>query len=141
MSKKPKRLIPNFTNLPQGRIPNNATIISEDNKKYLISFAHYNETICELKELEKNRSQECIRVLKRISKATLGNLREQNVDHLPIANSGEYKKLHYRLPSPDTEIFEHKLQADSRIFYFTISNRFYVVAIKNSHFETDKVRR
>lgn len=90
--------------------------------------------------LEKNRPKVCLQIIKRIGQTVLGNLYKNNIDCLRIENAGEYKKFFNKL-TPDTKIFEHKLQGTSRIFYFTRGHEFHIVAITNSHLETDKVRR
>lgn len=128
-----------LSRLPFGRAIAQTTIPPEQNQTYLLSFKYYREDLCEIDLLEKNRPKECIQVLKRASQAKVGSLKECNVDRIRVNGSGAYKKLFYRIPE-DTELFEHKVQGTSRIFYFTAMHYFYVVAITNNHYETDKIR-
>lgn len=123
-----------------GKIPNSVTQLPSQEQTYLLSFRHYRDDLCEVELLEKNRPKECIHVIKRVSRSKLGKLRDHNIDRIPIKNSGEYKKLFNRL-THDVELFEHKIQGTSRLFYFIAAHEFHIVAITNSHFETDKVRR
>jgi len=142
MTKNSKKLkIPSPTLSVKGRIPDHVALIAESEQTYVIAFSHYNEDLCEIDNLEKNISKECLHDLKRISKSTIGGLAEKGIDRIRINKSGEYKKLYNKLPDPNIELFEHKIQGTSRLFYFTAKNKFCIVAIKNSHFETDKVRR
>lgn len=138
--KKQSKIPSGIAKLPYGQIPTKVTTLSKTHSCYLLSFKHYNEDVCEIKFLEKNRSKECIQALKRITHAELGKLKEKNIDQIPIAKAGEYKKLYNHL-TMDVELFEHKVQGDSRIFYFTAAEECFIVAITNNHIETDKVRR
>jgi hypothetical protein len=121
-------------------IPNQASSLKTEERHYFLSFKFYNEKMCEVDLLEKNRPKECIKILKRISQTTIGNLKEKNIDKIPIENRGEYKKLYSSLPN-EVEVFEHKIQGDARLFYFTAASDFFVLAITNSHLETNKTRR
>lgn len=113
---------------------------SDQASNYVITYKFYNESLCELDLLEKNRPKVCLQIIKRIGQTTLGQLHKNHIDCFRIENSGEYRKLFNKL-TPDTKIFEHKLQGTSRIFYFTRGHEFHIVAITNNHLETDKVRR
>lgn len=123
-----------------GRISTQAASLSYQEQHYFLSFKFYNEKLCEVDVLEKNRPKECIQVLKRISQTTIGNLKQKNIDRIPIENKGEYKKLYNGLTN-EVEVFEHKIQGDARLFYFTAANDFFVLAITNNHLETNKTRR
>jgi hypothetical protein len=138
MTKKNK--IPPAVGAAGLNIPNQATSLRHQEPHYFLSFKFYNEKLCEVDVLEKNRPKECIQVLKRISQTTIGNLKEKNIDRIPILNKGEYKKLYNGL-TKEVEIFEHKIQGDSRLFYFTAACDFFVLAITNNHLETGKTRR
>lgn len=111
----------------------------DEKSNYVITYKFYKDDLCELDSLEKNRPKECLKILKRIGQTMLGKLHENNIDRLRIDNLGEYKKLFNKL-TPDTKIFEHKVQGTSRIFYFTRDYEFHIVAITNKHFETCKIR-
>jgi len=111
---------------------------------YVISFSKYNEKLCEISELRKNKGKKAISVLKEIGTKVFSkaDFQKHNIKTDGIANAGEYKKLYNGL-SPDVEVREISLQDTGRIFYFDIEPEriLYVVAIRENHFETDKVRR
>ena len=67
------------------------------------------------------------------------SLQQNNIHTRIVTNYGEYKILYYGL-GPDVEIREHEIQSTARIFYYFVDKYFYIRAIKNSHFETDKHR-
>ena len=140
--KKPNKQIPSTAaNVQAGKIPNEAGIISAQASHYIISFRHYNDKLCELALLEKNKLKECIQVFKRVTQSKIGELQEQNIDQIRISGTGEYKKLFNKLPpNQDIQILEHKLQEKARIFYFLSGFIFNVTAITNNHLETDKTR-
>jgi len=107
---------------------------------FVISFQHYRDDLCEIKLLSKNGGRRALENLRVIGKSyNKFSLRQNNIDIDPVANNGEYKKLYNGL-SPDVEILEHRIQSTARLFYFFVNNYFYIRAIKNSHFETDKQR-
>lgn len=111
----------------------------EDNK-FVISFQYYRDDLCEIKFLEKNRGRRALENLRAIGKYyDKTSLEQNNIHTISIRNNGEYKRLYYGL-APDIEIREHEIQSTARLFYFFVDNYFYVRAIKNSHFETDKHR-
>ncbi len=111
---------------------------------YVISFAKYNEKLCEISELSKNKGKKALSILKEIGTKVFAraDFQRHNIRTDGIANSGEYKKLYSKI-APDIEIRELFLQDTGRIFYFDIEpeRTLYVVAIRENHFETDKVRR
>lgn len=111
---------------------------------YVISFAKYNDKMCEIGELRKNKARRAMQTLKTIGTKVYSNadFNKNAIIALPVYPSGEYKKLYSGLEQ-DIELKEIKLQDTGRIFYFSIESRrtFYVVAITESHFETDKTRR
>jgi hypothetical protein len=111
---------------------------------YVISFARYNESMCEISELSSNKARKAIETLKIVGTKirSEADFQRYYVDRIPIRREGEYKKL-YRGLRDDIDLKEIKLQQDARIFYFDIEPEriFYVVAIRQNHLETDKVRR
>ncbi len=111
---------------------------------YVISFAKYNEKMCEISGLSKNKAKKALEIFKIIGTKICCEVDYQRhyVDRIPVRNEGEYKKLYHGLPE-DVELKEIKLQSDARIFYFDIEpeRKFYVVAIRENHLETRKVRR
>jgi hypothetical protein len=114
-------------------------------KPFLISYQRYNDKLCEISEgLVKNCQKKALIDLKKIGKEIFDfkDFKDHGIDAIPVEYKGEYKKLFNRL-HPDVELYEHKLQETARIFYFLneIKKIFYVVAITQAHYETDKVRR
>ena len=111
---------------------------------YVISFAKYNEKLCEISELSKNKGKKALFVLKEIGTKVFSraDFQQHNIKTDGIANSGEYKKLYNGL-GPDIEVRELFLQDTGRIFYFDIEPEriLYIVAIRENHFEINKVRR
>lgn len=111
---------------------------------YVISFAKYNEKMCELSQLQGNKAKKAIETLKTIGTKvrSTADYQRHSVDRIPVRCEGEYKKLFNGL-ADDVELKEIKLQQTARIFYFDIEpeRTFYVVSITENHLETDKVRR
>lgn len=111
---------------------------------YIISFAKYNENCCEISYLDSNKARKAIERLKIIGTKvrSTADYQRNAIDRIPVRYEGDYKKL-FRGLAEDVELKEIKLQQDARIFYFDIEPKreFYVVAITNNHYETDKVRR
>ena len=111
---------------------------------YVISFAKYNERMCEISELGGNKAKKAIETFKAIGTKirSEADFQRYYVDRIPVRREGEYKKL-YRGLRDDIDLKEIKLQQDARIFYFDIEpeRTFYVVAITQNHLETYKIRR
>ena len=111
---------------------------------YLLSFAQYNESMCEISELNSNKARKAVETFKTIGTKirSEADFQRNYVDRIPVRHEGEYKKL-YRGLGDDIDLKEIKLQQDSRIYYFDIEDKrtFYVVAITQNHLETDKVKR
>jgi len=111
---------------------------------YVISFAKYNEKMCEILLLNSNKARKAIEILKTIGTKirSTADYQRYSVDRLSVFNKGEYKKLYNGL-AEDEELKEVKLQQEARIFYFDIEpeRTFYVVAITQNHLEINKIRR
>lgn len=111
---------------------------------YVISFAKYNNRLCEISALGKNKGNKALSILKEIGTKVFSraDFQKNNIRTNGIADNGEYKKLYNGL-RPDIEVKELFLQSTGRIFYFDIEpdRVLYLVAIRENHFETDKVRR
>lgn len=111
---------------------------------YLISFARYNNKLCEIEGLGKNKGNKALTILKEIGTKVFSRVDFQkcNIKTGGIGNFGIYKKLYNGL-GQDIEIREISLQGTGRIFYFDIKpdRILYIVAIRENHFETNKVRR
>ena len=132
-----------------GKIPQEVAEIPQDlsspeERPYVISFAKYNDDLCEISLLGGNKGRKAVETLKDIGTKVFDvtDFQRHSIDRIPVSYAGEYKKLFKGL-SADVEIKEAKLQQNARIFYFDIEpeKTLYVVAIKENHFETDKVRR
>lgn len=111
---------------------------------YIISFARYNEDLCEISVLGKNKGNKALAILKEIGTKVFSraDFQRRNIKTDSIAKVGDYKKLYNGL-SPDIEVRELFLQGTGRIFYFDIepARMLYIVAIRENHFEVGKVRR
>jgi len=111
---------------------------------YVISFAKYNEKMCEISGLGKNKAKKVLEILKTVgTKICSGTDYYKNcIDRIGVHCKGEYKKLYRRIPE-GVGLKEIKLQGTARIFYFDIEPKrtFYVVAVRENHLETKKVRR
>lgn len=111
---------------------------------YVISFSKYNDKLCEIEHLGKNKGNKALSILKEIGTKVFSrsDFQKHNIKSDGIACSGEYKKLYNGL-APDIEVRELFLQGTGRIFYFDIETeqKIYLVAIRENHFETDKTRR
>jgi len=130
--------------LPQSVAEMPQEVEAPEANPYVISFAKYNEKMCELAQLGNNKAKRAIENLKTIGTKirSTADYQRHNVDRIPVRFEGEYKKLFKGLED-DIELKELKLQQSARVFYFDIEpeRTFYVVAITDNHLETDKVRR
>lgn len=133
----PGNIPPIVAELPEG-------IEEPEIRPYVISFANYNDKVCEINLLNSNKARKAVEVFKKVGTKVCctADFQKNAIDRLPVIKSGEYKKLFNKLGG-DIELKEIKLQEDARIFYFDLEpeKTFYVVAITQNHFETDKVRR
>jgi hypothetical protein len=125
------------TTMPQG-------VEAPEAKPNDISFVNYNNRMCEIEQLDRNKAKKAIQTFKTIGTKihSLKDYQRHAVDRIPVSYDGDYKKLFSGLPQ-DVELKEIKLQEKARIFYYDIEpeRTFYVVAITQNHLETDKVRR
>lgn len=130
--------------LPYGVAELPKDLESPEARPYVISFAKYNEDLCEISVLSSNKARKTVQTLKIIGTKihSSADFQRSNIDRLPIARKGDYIRL-YRGLGADITVKEIKLQEDARIFYFDIEpeRTFYVVAITENHFETNKIRR
>jgi len=139
------RLAPDYVpQFKEGRIPeaSASSTIKKDPEEdtYLISFRYYRNDLCEIKDLIKNRGKAGLDAIKRIGQSTFRSLYNNGINFWPVENRGVYSKLFSKLPSPDIDMKEHKLQGESRIFFFIENVNFNIVAITNDHLETNKHR-
>lgn len=132
-----------------GKIPQAVAELPTDSEApevhpYLISFARYNERMCELSILGNNKGKRIVESLKKIGTKVRcsADFQRENIDRIPVRCEGDYKRLFNGLES-DIELKELKLQEKARLFYFDIEPKrtLYVVAITENHLETGKVRR
>jgi len=130
--------------LPQDVAEMPQEIEAPEANPYLISFAKYNEKMCEISQLNNNKAKRFIETIKTIGTKVRSttDYQRHSVGRIPVRYEGEYKKL-FRGLEDDIELKEIKLQGKARVFYFDIEPEriFYVVAVTNNHLETDKVRR
>ena len=135
-SEEPAQIPEKVASAPQEEAP--------EVKPYLISFSKYNEDMCEIEHLDKNKAKRTVETFKTIGTKirSQADFQRFSIDRIPVKNAGEYKKL-FRGLGEDIDLKELKLQQDARIFYFDVEpeRMFYVVAITQNHLETDKVRR
>ena len=135
--------------IPQAGLPQSVAELPAESEApevtpYVISFAKYKNKLCEIEVLGKNKGNKALSILKEIGTkvSSRADFQKNNIKTDGIANNGEYKLLYNGL-GPDVEVRELFLQSTGRIFYFDIEPEkvLYVVAIRENHFETDKVRR
>lgn len=111
---------------------------------YKISFSKYNDKLCEISSLGKNKGNKALAILKEIGTKVFSraDFQRLNIQTKSVVYNGAYKPLYNKI-ADGIEIKELSLQGTGRIFYFDIEpeRMLYVVAIKENHFETEKVRR
>lgn len=145
--KQKKRLIPDdVSSFSNGRIPNSVALSpnKDDIEDHLfsISYAYYNDDICGVRDLQNNTARKILGIIRTIGKlSNVTEFKENGIDLSPVANAGDYKRIFKDCLPPDIEMKEHKVQGPTRLFYFTVSEKFNIVGIVNSHFETDKQRK
>lgn len=133
----------------EGEIPKSVAEFDQESepledRPYLISFAKYNEKMCQLDLITSNKARKAIQTFKIVGTKVRvrSDFQRNSIDLIPVEYKGEYKKLYSGL-SDDIQLREIKLQQDARVFYFDIEPEriFYVVAITENHLETGKTRR
>ncbi len=132
-----------------GDIPKTVAELPQDSdvsevEPYKISFSKYNNKLCEISELGKNKGNKALTILKEIGTKVFSraDFQKHNIQTKGISYDGAYKPLYSKI-ADGIEIKELFLQGTGRIFYFDIEpeRMLYIVAIKENHFETEKVRR
>jgi hypothetical protein len=132
-----------------GEIPPMVAELNQDTvaievKPYHISFEKYNNKLCEIDSLGKNKGNKALSILKEIGTkvSCRADFQRHKIQNDSIRNEGEYKKLYSKIDD-GIEIKELFLQGTGRIFYFDIEPEkiLHVVAIKENHFEVGKNRR
>lgn len=134
--------IPNKPKLLDEQVGHYSDKSDPETEVFHISFKYYNDKECEIEGLVKNRAIEALTNLKIIGRCyDFKSLKDNGIDILKVWPSGDYKKLFTKRITQDVELREHKIQGDARLFYFIAEKMFYIAAITNSHYETDKNRR
>lgn len=132
-----------------GNIPKDVAELPQESdvseiEPYTISFSKYNNKLCEISELGKNKGNRALSILKEIGTKVFSraDFQGNNIRTESVAYSGAYKSLYSKI-ADSVEIKELFLQGTGRIFYFDIEpeRKLYIVAIKENHFEIGKVRR
>jgi len=133
----------------KGEIPKKVAELEQDTeapeaRPYFISFAKYNDKLCEIDYLPKGKDRKALKILKEIGTKifTKADFQRNKIRNEAVAYTGDYKKLYNKFDE-GIEIRELFLSETARIFYFDIEpdRVLYVVAITQNHYETDKVRR
>ena len=116
-------------------------------KPLLISFERYNSTECELDGMDNKRARKALQLVRDVGV----NIKAEDdfkrllpkLEVCSIANSGDYRGLYKGLADlPDAEIKEAKIDRDKgRLFFFVVGRVFHILAMRESHYETDKQRR
>jgi len=130
--------------LPQevAEFPQNSEVL--EGKPYLISFANYNKNMCEIKDLQSSPARKAISFLREVGTSIFSSKDFQKIglEIKPVSDSNTYQPLFNRLPK-DTELKEVKISGSGRLFYFDLEpeRTLFVVAVRENHLDTDKVRR
>lgn len=138
--------------LPEGPIPEIAAEISQtaeepEAKPILISFERYNSKECQLDGMNGKMAKKALRIVRDVGvKIKTENDFKKHLSKLnvvSIGNKGNYRNLYRGLADlPDVEVKEAKIDMDKgRLFFFMIDRIFHIIAMKNSHYDTDKQRR
>jgi len=117
---------------------------------FFISFVKYNEKECQVNGLEKGLAKKALVAFKDIGLAlnvfdSFSNFKHQvsklSFEH--VVDGGEYKKIYKGVRDiPDVEIYEGKIEKKrGRLFFFILEKVFYLIAIRDSHYDTTKGRR
>jgi len=112
-------------------------------QNFVVSFKYYNDKFCGIEELQRSQLKKALINLRIIgSLKTINDFKNNKIDYIDVDYGGDYKKLYRKLPR-DAEVKEHKLGLKERMFYFVLKDKkiFELIAISNTHFETDKVRK
>ncbi len=107
---------------------------------FTLCFDSYRDDLSEIDALNQNCARHVIHDLRTIAKCyDYHGLTAHGIGCLPVQCIGAYKELFTKLAS-DINIKEHKVHSSSRIFYYLAQKKCFIVTIKNTHYETDKVR-
>jgi hypothetical protein len=140
----------------EGGIPRSAAELPEEEapelEPALISFSRYNPKECQLDGLEKEFAKCVLRAFRDIGTTThsmedIGRVgREVKI----VARDGTYANLFKHLDDiTDLEINEIILdyrrgdesQNDGRVFFFMVGGKFYFIAVRQSHYDTNHSKR
>ena len=114
-----------------------------ETETFIVSFKHYNDNECQIKELKQSPARKALNSLKTIGRlSNVGQFFPKNIQISPVSNAGNYRKLFKTIPDEqDIDMFEYIIGKIERIFFFIVSRTFYLVTIRNSHYETNKIHR
>lgn len=140
--------------LPDTAIPSIAAVLPQTEEApeiqpLLMSFENYSGKECHIDSMDNKRARKALQVLRDMGVNIHSDLQfAQKLPKLevkPIRDEGAYRALYKSIrhvTSPEVQLQEAKADADKcRIFFFIIKNVMYLVAISDSHIETDKQRR
>ena len=138
--------------LPESPIPEIVAEVSQtaeapEAKPILISFERYNNKECQLDGMDGKMAKKVLRVVRDVGvKIKTESDFKKHLSKLQIVsvgNNGDYRKLYKGLADlPDVEIKEAKIEMDKcRLFFFMIDRIFHIIAMRDSHYDTDKQRR
>jgi hypothetical protein len=110
-------------------------------KELFVSFARYNDGECELDGMDNKLARKAFQALRDVGVNIRTHddfpLRLPKLEVKPVHPSGQYKKIYRSISDlPDTQISEIKFDKDKgRLFFFMVSQVFYLVAVRQSHYE------
>ncbi len=115
-----------------------------ETEPYVISFENYNEDHCGMQDAEKSCFKKAMQILKKIGTKVCCKVDFQKVGYsgTRVDYDGEYKEIYNWLPD-GVEVRELDIGSSARLFFYDIESckKFYLVALKNVHFETGKRRQ
>lgn len=118
--------------------------IEPELRPFLISFQRYSDKECQVDTMDTKVARKALKVVRDIGI----NIRNEDdfksrlpkLTVAPVGDFGDYRALFKGLRDlPDVEMKEIKIERDKgRLFFFVIDKIFHVVAIRDSHYETDR---
>ncbi len=133
-----------------GLIPSSATNLPQEAgdpeaEPLLFSFEQYNEKECQIDTMDPKKARKALRAIRDtgLNIKTMADFGSKlpKLELKPVRNEGDYRDL-YKGLNPDTDLQEIKTDNDKgRIFFHMIKNILYLIAVRESHYETDKQRR
>lgn len=134
--------VPQWKPQQDGVIPESVTELKSEKEPedefFVLSYYYYNEKECEISSLEGKRGKATLEALKTIGRSTNKSLQNNHIDRFRVFAGGDYKYLFKKLPEDFDDLYEHKIQGESRLFYHIADNKFYIICIKNNHIPVGK---